>query len=557
MKKLISTALAVSIATAVLASFPICAATAPLISSDFEGSLDGWTARGTATSVELSSASSASGSQCAAVSGRTASWNGIEHSLSSGFEAGAKYSITAKVMQQAAPTPVTFKLTVQYTGSSGTVYDTFATESVISGTWTPIGGVYEVPSGSGYTLYFETDDSNCDFFIDDVLVTSANQVGPPEVLKGDVDGNGTVDKNDAKALQKFLLAEDTTTELATGADMDSDGKINGKDLTLLKRRLLFPPVVTTTSTSATTVSTQTTGTTATTGGISGKTDPTEYMQKIGAQMTKDVPSNVKSRNTGTLKNVSYFSKKATHNKNGKVWLPAGYSESKKYNLMIMNHGIFGDESSMTSGFSVQEMASSLIDSGEAEPFIIFFTQMYTDPGTQGSPGFNITMDVMDKYDDFIFDVVESIIPYCEENYSIMTGRDHTAVAGFSMGGRESLYCGVIRPDVFGYVCASSPAPGIVPASDSFLSNHLGSYNWERTARLKDNDFKIDKDKLPYLIMIGGGTNDGVVGTFPKQYHELFDKNGTPNIWMEVSGGGHDGSVGTPLFYNFFRAVFKA
>ena len=38
---------------------------------------------------------------------------------------------------------------------------------------------------------------------------------------------------------------------------------------------------------------------------------------------------------------------------------------------------------------------------------------------------------------------------------------------------------------------------------------------------------------------------------------VFDKNGTTNIWQEFAGAGHDAGVGTPLFYNFFRAVFKA
>ncbi|MBQ3941143.1 MAG: hypothetical protein II723_08520, partial [Oscillospiraceae bacterium] len=283
----------------------------------------------------------------------------------------------------------------------------------------------------------------------------------------------------------------------------------------------------------------------------------DFMAKVGATMTQDVPGNVTGSKSGECKHFEYFSKKANHNKGAYYWIPSDYSPSKKYNLLIMNHGIFGDESSMLSGFGVQEMASNMIASGEAEPFIIIFTQMYTDPNTNGSPGFNITMDVMDKYDDFIYDVVESIIPYALEHWSVMSGRDHTAIAGFSMGGRESLYCGIVRPDVFGYVCASSPAPGIVPASDSFLANHLGSYNWERTARLKNPDFKVSDDKCPYLIMIAGGTNDGVVGTFPQQYHELLDQNGTPNLWMSVPNGGHDGGVGTKIFYNFFRWIFKA
>ncbi len=124
-----------------------------------------------------------------------------------------------------------------------------------------------------------------------------------------------------------------------------------------------------------------------------------------------------------------------------------------------------------------------------------------------------------------------------------------------MGGRESLYIGISRPDLFGYVCASSPAPGIVPAQD--FMTHSGSFLYGTNRRMTNSDFKIPDDKLPYLLMIAGGTNDSVVGTFPKEYHQLFTTNGTTHIWTEVPGGGHDGSVGIPLFYNFFRAVFKA
>ena len=75
--------------------------------------------------------------------------------------------------------------------------------------------------------------------------------------------------------------------------------------------------------------------------------------------------------------------------------------------------------------------------------------------------------------------------------------------------------------------------------------------------MKESDFKFSSGNEPYLLMIGGGTNDMVVGTFPKQYHEIFDKNGTDNIWFEVAGAGHDASVGTPLFYNFMKNLFKA
>jgi len=281
----------------------------------------------------------------------------------------------------------------------------------------------------------------------------------------------------------------------------------------------------------------------------------EYNAIVAADFQRNVPQNVKSASYEKAKKVTYFSKKANRNKSCNVWTPPGYDPSNKYPVMFMSHGVMGNEDNMLSGWGVLEMATSLINSGDAVPFIIVFPQMYTD-AKSGSP-MGINMDVMDAYDDFVYDVRDSLYPYICENYSVATGRENTAAAGFSMGGRESLYLGLMLPDMIGYVCASSPAPGIVPASDSFIANHLGSKKLDSQQRMTNNDFKFSDEDLPYILMIGGGTSDQVVGTFPKQYHELFDKNGTTNVWEEFAGAGHDAGVGTPLFYNFFRYVFKA
>ena len=246
----------------------------------------------------------------------------------------------------------------------------------------------------------------------------------------------------------------------------------------------------------------------------------------------------------TTEKITYYSKKAQKNKPANVWLPPNYSKNKKYPVVYMNHGVMGSENDLLSGWSIREMASNLIEKGEVQPFIIVFTQMYTNPAADRPSGIN--QDDMDRYDDFLYDLTESLMPYMAENYSAAEGRENTAIAGFSMGGRESLYIGMMACDKIGYVCASSPAPGIVPAQDMFL-NHRGS--------MTEAEFGFKT--APYLLMIGGGTNDSVVGTFPKQYSELYTKKGQDHIWFEVQGGGHDASVGTPLFYNFFKNLFKA
>ena len=556
MKQKLSAFLALTLAASSLTAFPAYAALPPLVDTSFESGLDGFTARGNATKVELSTATHNTGSQCAAVTGRTADWNGIAYTLDSAkFSAGTTYNFSVYVMFNTSPVPVNFKLTMEYGGGmGGATYDTFAQETVISGTWTNILAACELKSGTNPVFYIETDSSDTDFYIDDVKIYDpSGDVPEPKVLEGDVNEDGNVNTADAKELRDYLLGKGNNLN-TKNADMDQNGKLNGVDLTLLKQRLIKPPVVTTTTTT-----TMTTTTTTTNNDNPGShLAPKEYMEKVRSTMTSNVPSNVQSGDSGKRDNIQYYSKIANRQKKAIVWLPPGYDSSKKYPVMYMNHGIFGDQTSMLGGFAVPEMASNLIKSGDAVPFIIVFTQMYSGSDME-QPSFmsGINMQLMDNYDKFLQDMTDSLMPYIEEHYSVKTGRDNTAIAGFSMGGRETLYLTISRPDLFGYAAASSPAPGIVPASDNFLKNHEGSFIPGTSNRMKNGDFKIADDKLPYLLMIAGGTNDTTVGTFPKQYHELFAQNGTDHIWTEVPGGNHDGSVGIPLFYNFFRNVFKA
>ncbi|WP_254557734.1 alpha/beta hydrolase-fold protein, partial [Salmonella enterica] len=59
-----------------------------------------------------------------------------------------------------------------------------------------------------------------------------------------------------------------------------------------------------------------------------------------------------------------------------------------------------------------------------------------------------------------------LMPYINENYSTYTDRAHTAVCGFSMGGRVSLHLGFAMQDTFRYVGAFCPAPGILDFTDN-------------------------------------------------------------------------------------------
>lgn len=243
--------------------------------------------------------------------------------------------------------------------------------------------------------------------------------------------------------------------------------------------------------------------------------------------------------------VTYYSETCKMDRGVNIMLPSDYSEDKEYGVFYILHGIFGDENSMlASNNKIKEIVSNMVDQGLIEEYILVYPNMYAKDDPNMQPGFDA--ELVKPYDNFVNDLVNDLMPYIEANYSVKTGRENTLLAGFSMGGRESIYISLMEPDKFGYVCAISPAPGVVPAVDGFMT-HEGSFKSE-------DEMVFTGDVRPDLLMICCGTNDSVVGKFPKSYHEIFERNGVEHTWYEITGANHDENAIKSGFYNFLNQV---
>ncbi len=383
------------------------------------------------------------------------------------------------------------------------------------------------------------------------------------LIKGDVDFSGTINAFDL-ALAKRGLANGFSPEIGRyAADVDENGTVEIVDVVQLMKFVMGridqftvvekpteeqPEAPTEQPTEAPTEAPTEEPTEVPTEAPGNSEDSKKYMESVRQAMTNSVPSSATtSISYGKLEAITYYSKKAEKNKQANVLLPEGYNTNQEYPVLYVNHGIFGDQNSMLdSSMKIRDMAGNLARSGEAKKMIIVFTSMFTSKTLNQCTGFTLENTI--AYDDFLYDLTESLMPYMESNYSVATGRENTAITGFSMGGREALYIGVSRPDVFGYIGAACPAPGVTPGSDHFM-NHPGN--------MQESEFKIKDPRYnPYVFMITGGTNDGVVGTFPQSYHNILTTNGCDHIWQEIQGGGHDASCVVPHMYNFLRGIFK-
>lgn len=519
--------------------------------STFENGTDDWSGRG-AASVKQTSGT-------LAVTGRTDSWNGACISLdTAAFNPGKNYGFSVKAMQDSSASE-DFKLTLQCTVGGEDQYLNVASATGAKGEWVTLSNPsFTIPEGaSNLILYVETDGTTTDFVIDDAIGAAENKIpaadtpDPGKVIPGDLNGDGIIDTYDIILERKALVNTFAGVATDPAADIDGNGTVNVNDLVLLSKFLLgaidkFPQAEKPVTTAAPQPPVETT-TTTTAPPSQGNTDGKSFMDSIKDSITNNVPANI----TGSANNeckeekIEYYSSIAKKNKKAVVILPPNYSTSKKYPVVYVNHGIFGSEGDMV-GYC-KSIGGNLMKSGEAEEMILVSCAMYTSQNTDQCQGF--TAEECAKYDAFREDLIECLMPYMEEHYSVKTGRENTGICGFSMGGRESLYIGITRPQYFGYIGAACPAPGITPATDMFMS-HPGN--------MQPSEFKIqDHTYDPYLLMITGGTNDTVVGTFPKEYHEMLTTNGQPHIWQEIQGGGHDASCVNPLMYNFLKNAFKA
>lgn len=249
---------------------------------------------------------------------------------------------------------------------------------------------------------------------------------------------------------------------------------------------------------------------------------------------------------GELIHTSYYSTTCEKDRNVNVLLPANYDEGKQYPVFYYLHGFFGDENSMVGDdkSGSKYIFGNMMKDNLMEEAIIVYPSIYASKTKPQCTAF--CAEDVEAYDNFVNDLVTDLMPFIENNYSVKTGRDNTAIAGFSMGGRESLAIGLYKPELFGYIGAIAPAPGLVHAKD-WAMEHPGQF--------KEEDVKYESIK-PKFLMICCGDTDKTVGTFPISYHELYSNNGIDHIFYEIPGSDHGDPAISSGVYNFSKQLFK-
>jgi len=136
-----------------------------------------------------------------------------------------------------------------------------------------------------------------------------------------------------------------------------------------------------------------------------------------------------------------------------IYLPPGYANSgARYPVIYMADGqnVFDEATSFSGEWGVDETIDSLVARGAKGAIVVAVDHGGTrrldeyDPWRATNPRYGGGEG--EAYTRFL---VETLKPWIDARYRTVPDREHTAIAGSSMGGLISLYAALTRPQVFG------------------------------------------------------------------------------------------------------------
>lgn len=243
--------------------------------------------------------------------------------------------------------------------------------------------------------------------------------------------------------------------------------------------------------------------------------------------TREVPH-------GAVAAVTYHSSSLNRIRRMHIYTPPGYEAGRdKYPVFYLLHGSSDSDDSWSSVGRAGFILDNLIADKKAKPMVVVMPAGHTRPMGPRVPG----ASGQAATDEFVADLMTSIVPYVEKNYRVLTDRQSRAIAGLSMGGSQTLNAALPRLDKFAYIGVFSsglfnafraarpgePAPPIRPAGPSWEEQHkseLDNATWKKGLK---------------LVWFATGKDDFLLNS-TKSTVAMLEKHGFKPVYLETTGG---------------------
>jgi len=237
---------------------------------------------------------------------------------------------------------------------------------------------------------------------------------------------------------------------------------------------------------------------------------------------------------GSVSTVYYYSSALGRIRRMHVYTPPGYETSTaKYPVFYLLHGATDSDDSWTSVGRANFILDNLIAAKKVVPMVVVMPAGHTSremfrPSANGQP----------PRDEFAEDFVTDVMPYIEKNYRVYADRSHTAIAGLSMGGGQTLnfamahldrvaYVGVFSSGVFSpgprVSAARTPAPPPTKVPAEWVQQHAST--------LDNRDLKPGLK----LLWFSTGSDDRLIPVSKATVAMLKEHDFQP-VFLESAGG---------------------
>jgi enterochelin esterase family protein len=251
--------------------------------------------------------------------------------------------------------------------------------------------------------------------------------------------------------------------------------------------------------------------------------------------TKEVPH-------GAVASITYYSTALKKFRRMHVYTPPGYETSNsKYPVFYLLHGAGDCDEAWTSVGRAGFILDNLIAAKKAKPMVVVMPAGHTSAaGFGGGRGAAAAAGTPPPPDEFTQDFMTDIMPYVDSHYRVLTDRAHSAIAGLSMGGSQTLNIAIPHLDKFAYIGVYSS--GLLGAFGGGRGGRdgaaatpppAGPSPWE-TQHMAELDNASLKKGLK-LLWFRTGVDDGLLATATKPTVELLKKHGFSPYFQESPG----------------------
>jgi enterochelin esterase-like enzyme len=223
---------------------------------------------------------------------------------------------------------------------------------------------------------------------------------------------------------------------------------------------------------------------------------------------------------GRVEQVIYHSNSLSTERRMRVYLPPNFDHLKgKLPVLYLLHGGGDNDISWTSAGKINLVLDNLYAGGKLKDMIVVMPSGHV-PG----PVRSVISSMSDGPDNdpFLKDFLNDIVPFIEKTYPVSTKREDRAIAGFSMGGVQTLNLSLWHPEMFNYVYA---------ISTGYFPNGIQEIREKYSAVMKNvasHPFK--------QFVLSRGKDDTLVPQNCEATRKMLEEYGIHYEYKEMNGG---------------------